>query len=235
MCADLVHRARFWDALHGGPGHGQPARLRGAQRGALAHEVDVDAVHRNRHGRHGRVRRAVPLDTLMDLAPDLAHVVKEPLLHFVWYSGFATRRVHRNYYDRGGMQWRELHCEVAYTTILRRMHALHANGVFKSAYTALLRTYKKLIPTEHYRTVAKLFFCNVSLEMRLSDVLQRLVLAERKPQVQTLTARGSWTTALRIWRRQPRFARKSSLKIFRPAAAKLGFGVDNQDLLESRA
>jgi len=51
---------------------------------------------------------------------------------------------------RSGMQWRELHCEVAYTTILRRMHAWHANGVFKSAYTALLRTYKKLIPTEHY-------------------------------------------------------------------------------------
>jgi hypothetical protein len=38
----------------------------------------------------------------------------------------------------------------------------------------------------------------------------------------------------RIWRRQPRFARKSSLKFSRPAAARPGICAANQDLLESR-
>ena len=51
---------------------------------------------------------------------------------------------------RSGMQWRELQCGVAYTTILRRMHTWHSKGVFRAAYIALLRTYKKLLPTEYY-------------------------------------------------------------------------------------
>jgi len=48
------------------------------------------------------------------------------------------------------MQWRALECEVNYTTILRRMHRWHANGVFETAYAALLKTYKKIVPTEYY-------------------------------------------------------------------------------------
>jgi IS5 family transposase len=48
------------------------------------------------------------------------------------------------------MQWRELECEVHHTTVLRRMQAWRASGVFHSAYTALLKTYKKLHPTQYY-------------------------------------------------------------------------------------
>ena len=51
---------------------------------------------------------------------------------------------------RSGMQWRELQCEVNYTTILRKMHTWNSRGVFQSAYTSLLRTYKKLKPTQYY-------------------------------------------------------------------------------------
>ena len=51
---------------------------------------------------------------------------------------------------RSGMQWRELQCEVNYTTIMRRMHTWNKQGVFKTAYTSLLRTYKKLHPTQYY-------------------------------------------------------------------------------------
>ena len=51
---------------------------------------------------------------------------------------------------RSGMQWRELECEVNYTTVMRRMHAWSARGVFAHAYRSLLQTYKKLMPTMHY-------------------------------------------------------------------------------------
>lgn len=40
---------------------------------------------------------------------------------------------------RSGMQWRELHCKVNYTTILRRMHTWHAMGVFQAAYKSRRR------------------------------------------------------------------------------------------------
>lgn len=51
---------------------------------------------------------------------------------------------------RSGMQWRELQCEVNYTTVMRRMHLWHAKGVFESAYASLLKTYKKLVPPQYY-------------------------------------------------------------------------------------
>ena len=51
---------------------------------------------------------------------------------------------------RSGMQWRELGCEVYYTTVLRRMHAWQTEGVFEAAYRKLLSTHRKLCPTKHY-------------------------------------------------------------------------------------
>jgi len=60
------------------------------------------------------------------------------------------------------MQWRALECEVNYTTILRRMHRWHANGVFETAYAALLNTYKKIVPTEYY-CVDSAYVKNMSL------------------------------------------------------------------------
>lgn len=51
---------------------------------------------------------------------------------------------------RTGMQWRELKCEVSHTTVLRRMHTWRKCGVFETAYHKLLKTYKKLYPTQYY-------------------------------------------------------------------------------------
>ena len=51
---------------------------------------------------------------------------------------------------RSGMQWRELDCEVDYTTVLRRMQSWQKHEVFQSAYTSLLKTYRKLMPVKHY-------------------------------------------------------------------------------------
>ena len=56
---------------------------------------------------------------------------------------------------RSGMQWRELECEVNYTTVMRRMHAWSARGVFAHAHRSLLQTYKKRMacPSEQSDTV----------------------------------------------------------------------------------
>ena len=51
---------------------------------------------------------------------------------------------------RTGMQWREVETEVSHTTILRRMHIWRTRGVFTTAYRNLIRTYKKLYPTQYY-------------------------------------------------------------------------------------
>ena len=50
---------------------------------------------------------------------------------------------------RTGMQWREVACDVSHTTILRRMHTWRRCGVFDTAYRRLLKTYKKLFPTQY--------------------------------------------------------------------------------------
>ena len=49
---------------------------------------------------------------------------------------------------RTGMQWREVETEVSHTTILRRIW--RTRGVFTTAYRNLIRTYKKLYPTQYY-------------------------------------------------------------------------------------
>ena len=51
---------------------------------------------------------------------------------------------------RSGMQWREVDCEVNYTTVLRRMLLWQRKGVFLEAYNKALRTYKRLHPNAFY-------------------------------------------------------------------------------------
>ena len=51
---------------------------------------------------------------------------------------------------RTGMQWREVDATVCHTTIFRRFHAWHAQGVFEDAYRKALRTYAKLRAARFY-------------------------------------------------------------------------------------
>ena len=50
---------------------------------------------------------------------------------------------------RTGMQWRELECNVSYTTVMRRMHRWTDKNVFVEAYRRALQVYRKHNATTH--------------------------------------------------------------------------------------
>ncbi|KAL1504805.1 hypothetical protein AB1Y20_008579 [Prymnesium parvum] len=51
---------------------------------------------------------------------------------------------------RTGMQWREVQASVSYSVVFRRMATWMQLGVFRDAYTDVLRLYKKLVPPTRY-------------------------------------------------------------------------------------
>ena len=51
---------------------------------------------------------------------------------------------------RTGMQWREVHSTVSYTTIFRTMHRWAKCGVFEEAYKKVLEVYKHIQPPTRY-------------------------------------------------------------------------------------
>ena len=51
---------------------------------------------------------------------------------------------------RTGMQWRELECNVHFTTVFKRMKTWSEAGVFTDAYTKTLEVYRKLNKNEYY-------------------------------------------------------------------------------------